>query len=351
MRLRRWLSLLVVAVSLGPVMIPLTGTPPARSLAQDGCIAEREPNDTEDVATPIVAELCASGELPDEDQDLWLWQLTSDDARAPWSFSVDGVPGTATSLRVFTVVSEPGASPPVAGDQLFDVTTQPNAPAASVAEVLLPAGDYLLGISRSGTAGGEPPPEIGYGFRIERGRSLPDQRESEPNDDVASANPLSAEFAVAGDNSGSMDTYRWTLSAADAEQGWQIESNSLVTSPITLELRDAAGRSLATYSSDQLGRLTVRDLALSAGDYQLDVWSGGDEASPYVLRSQSQPAPEHDREPNDRLDLAVPLPPGDPVAKGRIDHQGDVDWFRLTIDATLATSQFDLKLIWRSGLN
>jgi hypothetical protein len=66
--------------------------------------AEREPNDTEPAATPILADAAATGRLfPDGDVDLWRWDGPESSGVPPVGAAVRfrGIPRTTLEVRVF----------------------------------------------------------------------------------------------------------------------------------------------------------------------------------------------------------------------------------------------------------
>ncbi len=57
------------------------------------CVQEFEPNDTPMNAVDLADARCFVGEMADQDQDLWVWHVTEDDATAPWTITIEGIPG------------------------------------------------------------------------------------------------------------------------------------------------------------------------------------------------------------------------------------------------------------------
>ncbi|HEU0115639.1 MAG TPA: hypothetical protein VFQ80_13225, partial [Thermomicrobiales bacterium] len=132
-------------------------------------------------------------------------------------------------------------------------------------------------------------------------------------------------------------------------KGWELDAQAGVGDSLTIQLQDPSGAAMANATADATGRIALYDLGLAPGTYRLDVAGGPDRPSPYLLRAVAAgPRPTADIEPNDDLAHASPLDPAKPAIKGRLARAGDVDVYRLTIDAALAAAQFDLKLIWRS---
>ena len=103
---RRRAQCLLVAIVLA-----LCATFPVGSWAAGGrligagpapaCVAETEPNDHEGDAGTVTGSVCITGALPEGDQDLFVWDTSAAPA-ARWDFSVSGVYGNATALKLLT---------------------------------------------------------------------------------------------------------------------------------------------------------------------------------------------------------------------------------------------------------
>src|SRR5262245_30912553 len=110
--------LLALLAGAGPRFAPAVG------MAQ-ACAAEQEPNDAPEQAQAVAGAVCMAGTLGGSDQDIFLWTVAQTDATKTWSLTVQGVPQTVTSLKVFRVTSAPGETPLVLSDQLFEVDSAP----------------------------------------------------------------------------------------------------------------------------------------------------------------------------------------------------------------------------------
>ena len=336
---------LLVVVAVGPASVEIV-----RAQTPAACQPDAEPNDTPDEAVTLSGPFCLDGQLGDSDQDIVLWTVSDSDATKTWTFSLTGVPNTVTGVTVVGVTSEPGASPVVAGSTLFELSTQPDTKGAvQAADLMFKSGTYIVGVSRSGTADGSPPPSLTYHLDVAAAASPPKNGDVEPNDDASSATPVKSAFALAGDLQGSEDWYAWTLSADDAKSGWELDGRSQVGESFSLELYDANQTRITSIYADQLGRVSLYDLALNAGTYFIHVGSSADSSRPYILQTSKSARPANDLEPNDTPETASPFDLTHPVVKGRLAAENDVDFYKLVVDDQLAKAQFDVKLIWRSG--
>jgi Mg-chelatase subunit ChlD len=309
------------------------------------CTSEAEPNDAPDGLVAIAGPLCMTGELPASDQDLVLWENPAGSASTPWQITLEGVPGTLTAFRLFTIASEPGVTPIIAGPQVLEVAAQPDE-TGSVrgGPFLLPSGTLILGISRSAQPDGTEPSLVGYSFRLEPAPTPVAPPETEPNDDSTTAMPVAGATAVAGDAAGSWDAFAWTVDGTPDGQSWTVSLQATVGSSLGLTLRSPDGVDLATTYLDRSGRATLPDLQLLPGTWQLTLSGGADAPVPYVLTTELGTA-DGDPEPNDTVAAAIPIDAAEPRVRGRLYPEGDRDRYLLTIPADATRVMHDLKLL------
>ncbi|MFV2062479.1 MAG: VWA domain-containing protein [Chloroflexota bacterium] len=323
-------------------LIAASGT--ATIHAQQPCSIESEPNETPEQAAVVVGPICLEGTLISGDQDLLLWDVRPEDTAVPWAFEVQGIAGTLTSLKVFELASEPGDEPiEVVSRPIIDVGAEPDSLGpGSIDGVLLPAGRYLLGISRSKLLSGDEPFYEDYRYRIERGEPPSPSLDVEPNDDAASAVAVEDAFALTGDLAGSTDFYAWTV---DGTERWDLDLKLPLGTVARLEILTPDGRVLDDVSAQ--GRIQTFDLALETGRYLVTVGPSSNEPMPYVLTA-TPTSIVADAEPNDDTADAVIIEDGQLVT-GRLARPGDSDRYTLLV-ARGDRSLRDVRLVWRSGL-
>src|SRR4029079_16872200 len=147
----------------------------------------------------LAGPVCLTGTLPAlRDQDLVLWDVAPEDGLTTWRITVVGIPTTFTSVHLFAVTSEPGVFPvQAAALDRIDSDAYSDTPGVASGYVL-PAGHYLLGISRGDPAAGPPAPPGQYRISFEREQALPASADREPNDDPATATPVAAPVDLTG---------------------------------------------------------------------------------------------------------------------------------------------------------
>jgi outer membrane protein OmpA-like peptidoglycan-associated protein len=316
-----------VLAALGLGLIPGEGNAQAPLPA---CVKELRPNDTLERAMPLSNAFCVTGEIGAGDQHIFVWNVTGDAARAPWSMVLSGMLDQQTRLQIHKLIEKahpPGAAsePPEVGPQLFSLVANPPALQAAAPELFLAEGKYLIGLSASGGKGD---------YRIMAAQA-PNvgPAATEPNHSADRAANLGVDLAAHGVLQGSEDFYAWSVDQQSARRRWTVKARIPLGAAATLELRRADGAAIVARSSPSPdGELALFDLALSPGEYRIRLSPAVAVPTPYALRivSEGPRSPSHEEEPNDTVANANPLTLGHPIG-GRIANAGDVDVFALPI--------------------
>ena len=314
--------------------------------APQPCAPEAEPNDTPEVAATRQGALCIDGTLPGTDQDLLIWNVTASEAAVPWTFQVQGVLGTLTSVQVVPITTDSGVTPIETGTQTMHLDELPSQGGPVARTDLFPEGRYLIGVVRSSLEDRCNTVKADYELSIVPGERLPPLGDVEPNDLAASAVPLSGAFDLSGDLQGSVDTYAWTIADADGATSWDLQATGPLTATVRMTLRGPDDTVLAAADTASEGRASLYDLRLPPATYLVVVEPGAERSTPYSLQATRGTDPVADPEPNDSPAQALPFDLVTRIARGRLASASDHDDYRISVDSSLASTQFDLELIW-----
>jgi Mg-chelatase subunit ChlD len=301
-----------------------------------------EPNDQPEQAPVMTGPVCLTGTLPAlRDQDLVLWEVAPADALTTWRITVIGIPTTFTSVHLFVVTSEPGVFPAqVTALDRIDSDASSDTPGVA-SGYSLPAGRYLLGISRGDPAAGPPAPAREYRVTFEREQVLPPNGDREPNDDAATAPRAGGPIDLVGAVDGDPDLYRWTLDTASAAVRHRIDLQVVPGDTLDVRLLDGDGRELAGASAARDGLAHIHDLSLPAGDYLISLSTGAGGPHGYRLTTLVVDDPGADAEPNDVAARALTVAIGEDLS-GRLAGARDIDQYTFEVPQTLVASQFDV---------
>ncbi|MCH8488724.1 MAG: hypothetical protein LAT81_02190, partial [Oceanicaulis sp.] len=180
-----------LAVLPAAIMLPFLAVSPAMADEYDAAhyapprLFEQEPNNTPDEARRFAGHAVLIGEVSGRDQDAWMWTVEDEDADHLWSISLSGETNGLIRLDIIELsYHDPdavaqaaegglvGALPAgsdaggrlISGSQThLTIQTRRGHPVAREEELLLPPGDYLIGMSAA-DGGGE------YEVQLRRGR-------------------------------------------------------------------------------------------------------------------------------------------------------------------------------------
>ncbi len=338
-------------VLVGAAIAGVVGVAGSSPVAAASCAIEAEPNDQPDTAVAFTGAACLDGSLPDGDQqDTWVWTVGQDDARHSWTISITGILGTATGVELVPITSAPGATPIAwTGQPLLTVKTDPDQATATARDQFLPAGQYVLGVGRTGSVSGGPITSFEYHIELSPGDPLPPSGDAEPNDDPQHATTEHDAFSASGDLGGSPDYLAWKLDAEAATHRWDLVLQGDLGTGEQLELLTKDGGQLITsVGIDAAGLAHLYDLQLASGTYVMAVQGPPTGPLPYIVTASISDVTGSDAEPNDDPSDAVPAALST-VMTGRLARSNDVDQFALTLNAAQSQYLLDFKLIWHQG--
>jgi hypothetical protein len=204
--------------------------------------------------------------------------------------------------------------------------------------ILLAAGRYLLSVDGDGDL------DDRYTLAVSSSGIARPPRETEPNDDVAGAQPVSGAFAVSGELTEDLDLFAWTLSDADAAKAWHLDLSATLGQPAYLTLRGPDARSMADVATGYPGIARVWDLRLAPGIWTIELEGRSGFSTGYVVRAVEDADADVDPEPNDQV--PVPLDPATQSARGRLAGVGDRDLWSFDLPEAVAATLTDIELTW-----
>lgn len=302
------------ALALGPAFLLAAPVPAQESRP---CLVEVEPDDTPELAADGTGQACLTGAIGAGDQDLFGWRTAGP---ALWTFTLAGVAGNETRLDLIPLSGDP----PAPGSRVFTMTA-----GTGPQQVLLPEGDWLLGLSTAGEGTGD--------WRLDLA--------GEPLALEGTPPPLSTDAPSLGLlPPGAPLALDLTISPALARRHLTLRIDTVPGTALGLTLDGPAGRMMER-SVTVDGALVLPMLGLDAGSWTLGLTALS--ADPLPFRASLTPdrprLPTREDEPNDTTEGARPLLPGKPV-QGALDGPGDQDLYRLTVTPRLAGQLLSLSI-------
>ena len=299
----------------------------AVALAQATCLEELEPNDAPGSAVVIGGARCLVGELPGNDQDAWVWEVTEDDATTEWTLRVEGIPSQLTRVDLIDVGFAEDGSGVADAEPLLTHGTRDGTPATSPPFLVTPGQRLFLGVSKSGGEGS-------YILQLEPGGRVSSGRR-----------PLrTLERQGAFGAFGTLEDHielTWVVTDEDSLRRWGLVLTAALGATVEADVLDPSGAEVGSLRAGSgVGRLDA--LGLAAGTYTIRLRSASEGPGAILLDAEPQGVltDGDEVEPNDRYEDANVLVPGEEVGGGG----GDSDYYRIAVDAGAAGRAWDLTL-------
>ncbi|MDZ7708213.1 MAG: discoidin domain-containing protein [Trueperaceae bacterium] len=309
-------------VLLAAVLAVLTGFGHARS-----CAEELEPNDELHRATPVGDERCMVGAL-DDAQDVFVWDVSAEDAAVPWVVEIEGIEDQLTQLDLVHATFADDGVGVTAADKMWTFGTTTGRLNRS-GPILLPPGPLYLGLSKSGGEG-----RYVLSF-VRQDRTL--DRDHRPFDRIDTAQGAFGAYGPV--EAGTPRELTWELSEEDAGLLWGVEGQTSVDGDVTVELIGPDGSEVAQGTLGPGQGTAMGFLGLAQGTYTLRI---AGEAGTSAVRTvvQGRPADGSEVEPNDDRANANPMRLGEPF-DGVAER---TDWIVVDVPEERAEEAFDLTL-------
>ncbi|MGY6532837.1 VWA domain-containing protein [Glycocaulis sp.] len=314
---------------------------------------EQEPNNTPDQARRFAGHGVLIGNVSGRDQDAWMWTVEDEDADHLWSIELVAETTGLVRLDIIELSYHEagaidravesglvGALPSTSQDSAglisgsqthISLQTSRGRPVVRQDELLLPPGEYLIGMSGA-EAGGD------YEVHVRRGRraALTPAGEVARNDDGGVIVPAGEERVVMTE--GGSGTFALDI-PDDQEDGqlWQVSVIGGLGARLSASLSDADGGQLAAPVTASPLRQHWRNVALEPGA-RLEVEATGRDAQVGIAAVSLTPlgiaAPGEEREPNDTLERANWTDLAEDGFAGTLDGVRDTDYFAFALDDT-----------------
>ena len=363
---------LVMKTNLSLVVLctlPLLFAPSSASAAEAlPVVVEIEPNDEPHLGLPFTAPAMLSGAMPAAgDQDAYRLQTSDAAAQQLWTLKLTGMPDALTGVSLFRLENDATGKQVLEKTKLLTFGIRDGSRSVEYKEILLPAGETIVGMFGTGQGGGFRPPgsntasitqalsgddtkvaiqatPASYRFSVQKAGNLRFTGASE-NVSQDKAFPLRLNSRQGNIMAGS-SWYR--LQIPEDSQRITINAGITLGHSIRLTLTDQSGVEVSQSNSDRIGQARLPNLALASGTYTLEVEDSSKLGSIPTVRWArwqvvGQVAEGEEREPNDKWSEATATDITTPVT-GRFDKARDADFYRFSLSEDTANTSYDLEL-------
>jgi hypothetical protein len=314
-----------------PIAAPVFGDAAVKATNAD----EVEPNDNDDVATPLPPGGVVHGRIePETDADFYRIDVGTDGVLA---VEVSAVDNTDLTLEIHDAN---GAV--LARSDRGAAKTKEGVPNVGVARGRYVAVVRAKKIPVKGKKPANPPPAppaLPYDITAQVA-PLPANAEREPDDDRGTANDLLVGEPVTGYAgwSGDADVWKLSVEALSARNAIDLEVAAVEGIALTVEIADGIGKPLLVRKAPRGAAVAIRGLvpAVAAGappyHYVTIKGTPSNPESAYTLRVTAKVhEPDTEVEPNDTLERPMPIPSDRTIVTGQWSP-GDVDCLAIAPD-------------------
>lgn len=282
---------------------------------------EVEPNDDVATATRVAAGFTVAGDLIGG-PDTFAWTIDEAASQGLWHLDASGTPGLGAAIQLTAADGTAVAQ----GTLGYDGTSR-------IWDLRLPVGTYVITLSTNALD----PPAYVLRSTSEAATGI----DPEPDDQPAQAIQLDpATLSAVGRIPVRTDTDRYRFELGAAAAGSLVEAELAWDGTATRQLCLGTEFGSPIQCASNRSGVTLTNLQLAPGTYQLVVTGDADAASRYQVRvtTGDAPTPDRESEPNDREDLTDAWD-SDLVMHG-ISRDGDIDMYTVHVGE-------GTPLIWR----
>jgi len=279
-------------------------------------IMEAEPNDYFSESQFMGQKRIIKGRFNNQETDYFVFEVNQEDQ----VWTIQAIGEAINSLALFNAV----------GKKVQDVRYNRGTKRARLAQLNLQPGKHFVELKGGNSA---------YILRAFPTGPVDKSFETEPNDDLASSQPMVFNQAKSGllQSNKDVDVYRLHL---NNEQGINLNIQPAQDADISYKLY--WGNMLVARKNGQIGEQLQFQGTLSAGSYQVEL-KANKNPSDDVYRLEINPINlagcQHDCEPNDSAHQANLINPGKNVSGETATHEDD-DWYYMPAFATETTVTF-----------
>ncbi len=341
----------------------------AFSLSAQVTMYEQEPNNAPDTVNPIQVPVVILGSMENNDQDMFVWEVSDEAAGYSWDLELQGIPDRLTRLDVMQLHFTEDGKGVTKVNKLLALHNR-GATAISKTGLVFAPGTYYFGLSYAGGAdvtkssllGDQLLADLGEAFVQENqvietmntkplnGYQLSISQHSKATTINTSKNSQDRPGKLRTNSKGRLffdQQIIWlefNLTTKDAAEIWRISGQVNLGHSIQLDLYNAQGDKLATTSAESLGAFKLNNLKLPAGGYMLAIGSANNALAEIEIQSMGEYIDGNEFEPNDAIKTANHFSI-DAGISGLVDQTKDKDFFKFVITEEQAVYHFDIKLI------
>ncbi len=308
-------------------------------LSSPTTLYEIEPNNTPTEATPFKGEIRLTGSIKKGDQDAFMWEIDEKDSQYIWNIELRGVPNAMTRIDVMKIILTPDGKEVEDYKKFFSFGTRTGNKPVHLDDLIFKKGKYLLALSSKSKETKNKTQN--YQINITKGRKVYDTEQDGTKENAHSLSNSLYTYHF-------KDNHGWGYFNIDKEASrklWIIKGVSMVGEQLKVQLFDKDEQIIVETVTNKFGKYKLEDLELDEGKYYLKYSSDtkGFKSAVRYYSSSRVKIDANEVEPNNELYESNTIN-YKKIIHGKVDKNGDYDFFKFTLPKRLEDKVFDITL-------
>lgn len=338
------------------------------SVSAQVSLYEQEPNNTPHNGNQFKAPMVVLGNMQDNDQDMFIWNVSDADANYFWNIELDGLPEKLTKVDFLRMEFTEDGSNVTKVHKLFSISSHDGIATIQKSRLIFSPGLYYIGLSYAGgsshsgsrlyddslikSLGDEYLAEnkkldaikvteqIGYKLNIIKGKKIYTLKANNDKDNPTQLRNNSVRGIYFDENT------KWlkiNVSEIESEKVWKFNGNVVIGETIAINFYDSNSELKTKAKSDKFGYFSLPDLNLTPGEYLLEVISKKNAITSVEFKSVGAYISGQESEPNDFLNDSNTFEIGKTVT-GQIGKTNEHDHFSFEVSDEMSQNHIQIRL-------
>ncbi len=331
---------------------------------------EQEPNNTPLNGNTFKGPMVILGSMQDQDQDMFVWEVSDVDTGYLWDIELDGIPESLTKADFMHLTFTEDGSGVTKVDKLFSISNHNGLTSVKKSGLVFSPGTYYIGLSYAGDNEDKASSPL-LGDKLLTGLGDEYVKDNQEIDKIKVTKQVSYQLKInknnnlyslstnnnSKENPTQLRNNRLTglyfeketmwlvikISEKESQKSWKITGNSAIGNPLNLNFYDSSGIKQTSTQSDNYGHFLLTDLKLPVGTYLLELMGQENAVTSIEMRDIGESIEGSESEPNDYYGSANQFTIGKTLS-GQMGKANEFDFYKFDVSEDLAQNQLEINL-------